>query len=628
MATKVRGITIELGADASGISKALSDVNKDIGSTQRQLKDVERLLKLDPTNTELLEQKQRLLGGAVDQTKTKLEALVKAQVQVGDELSKTGQGQEQYDALTREIASCEQELIRLQVEAEKTGDKVETASEKLGKFGEKAKSLADKTKKASIAAAGLAGGLIGTAIKAGKTADDINTLSKTTGLATDTIQKLQYASDLVDVSFDTVSGSLVKLTNNMQSAQSGTGAVSDAFDKLGVSVTDGSGQLRDNEEVFYEVIDALGQIENETERDALAMDIFGKSATDLNPLILDGADSLKQLGEQAEASGLILSQDALDGANQFNDALDTMKATVGTSLLTMGADLAETLTPALEKLSEVVATVCEWITSLDGDTLAMIVTIAGIVAAITPVISLIGTITTVIQALIPVITALNAVMLANPIGMVIALIAALIAIFVLLYKNWDKVKEGFSKGWQAIKDSFSKGWENCKRILSAIGDGIKTVFSGIWNFIKGIINGILSGVETVVNGVIKGINFILGGISKIANAVGSLIGLNPINLSLNPVSLPRLAKGGTVLDGNAIVGEAGAELLSVSNGAATVTPLTHSSNNSDITGLLQQYLPYLAHDQNIYLNGKTLVGGIINDVNSQLGIMSMRGSNR
>ena len=81
--TKVRGITIELGADASGISKALSGVNKEIGSTQKQLKDVERLLKLDPHNTELMEQKQRLLAERVGETKTKLEALKEAQKEVG-----------------------------------------------------------------------------------------------------------------------------------------------------------------------------------------------------------------------------------------------------------------------------------------------------------------------------------------------------------------------------------------------------------------------------------------------------------------------------------------------------------------------------------------------------------------
>ena len=91
--TKVRGITIELNADASGLTKALTSVNKEIGSTQKQLKDVERLLKMDPGNTELLEQKQRLLNDQIGNTKDKLESLKQAQKEVGEELKKTGEGQ-------------------------------------------------------------------------------------------------------------------------------------------------------------------------------------------------------------------------------------------------------------------------------------------------------------------------------------------------------------------------------------------------------------------------------------------------------------------------------------------------------------------------------------------------------
>ena len=101
--TKIRGVTIELGADTSGLSKALKGVNSEISKTQKDLKDVERLLKIDPSNTELLAQKQRLLNDAVSETKTKLEALKQAQASI--DLS-TEEGQRQYDALTREIISC------------------------------------------------------------------------------------------------------------------------------------------------------------------------------------------------------------------------------------------------------------------------------------------------------------------------------------------------------------------------------------------------------------------------------------------------------------------------------------------------------------------------------------------
>lgn len=162
---KVRGITIELGADTSGLSKALKNVNSEIKTTQKQLKDVERLLKLDPKNTELLEQKQRLLGERIGETRTKLEALKEAQKQVGEELEKTGKGQEQYDALTREIVSCTNELEDLEKQASKTYqafEKIAAAGEKLKEVGGKIEDAGKSLRYVSAAAAGLLTGIVKT----------------------------------------------------------------------------------------------------------------------------------------------------------------------------------------------------------------------------------------------------------------------------------------------------------------------------------------------------------------------------------------------------------------------------------------------------------------------------------
>lgn len=163
--TKVRGITIELGADTSGLSKALKNVNSEIKTTQKELKDVERLLKLDPKNTELLEQKQRLLGERIGETRTKLEALKEAQKQVGEELEKTGKGQEQYDALTREIVSCTNELEDLEKQASKTYqafEKIAAAGEKLKEVGGKIEDAGKSLRYVSAAAAGLLTGIVKT----------------------------------------------------------------------------------------------------------------------------------------------------------------------------------------------------------------------------------------------------------------------------------------------------------------------------------------------------------------------------------------------------------------------------------------------------------------------------------
>ena len=142
MANRIKGITVEINGDTTKLSKALEGVNKNIRSTQSQLKDVEKLLKLDPSNTELLSQKQKLLADAVSSTKNKLETLKTAAEQANTALANGDISQEQYNALQREIIETEQELRNLQTEADKTN----TAFAKIGATGDDLESLRAKAR--------------------------------------------------------------------------------------------------------------------------------------------------------------------------------------------------------------------------------------------------------------------------------------------------------------------------------------------------------------------------------------------------------------------------------------------------------------------------------------------------
>lgn len=171
---------------------------------------------------------------------------------------------------------------------------------------------------------GLVGALASSTMDMSKTADALLTLSTQTGLTTDQLQEFEYASELVDVSTDTLQGSLVKLTNNMQTAATGTGSAAEAFKTLKVKVADSQGHLKNNYDVFLQTIDALGKMKNETERDALAMDIFGKSATDLNPLIEAGSGKLKELAEQAHEVGYVVDNETLQSFGELDDAMQKL----------------------------------------------------------------------------------------------------------------------------------------------------------------------------------------------------------------------------------------------------------------------------------------------------------------
>lgn len=292
MAGKLQGITLEIGGDTQKLNDALKDTNKEISSTQKELSQVEKLLKLDPKNTELLAQKQELLGKEIGSVKDKLDKLRDAEKQAkASGITNTEEGQKAYRELQREIVQTEQQLKGL----EEQNKKVNISFDSFKAIG---KGVADgmvAIGTAAIAAAGAVGGL---AIKAGAYADDINTLATKTGIATDQLQIYQRASELLDVDVNTIAGSMKKLTANMSSASKGTGTQAEAFAKLGISVTDANGELRSNNEVFTETIKALGNIENETERDATAMKLFGKSATELNPLIEGGIEDLNSYASE------------------------------------------------------------------------------------------------------------------------------------------------------------------------------------------------------------------------------------------------------------------------------------------------------------------------------------------
>lgn len=361
---KVRGITIDLGVDASGVASGLKSVNSSISSTAKELKDIDRLLKLDPSNVTLLAQKHEALQRQVTQTRDKLNLLKQAEEELKKQMVDGGteEQQKQLAALQREIISTERSLDNYENQLNDT----ESETKDLTKAEEQAEQATGKMRDgftvlkgalANLAADGIRKAVDGfkdmmTAAPA--FADEILTLSSQTSLATDTLQELSYMSDLVDVDVSTVAGSLKKLTKNMDSARSGTGSAAEAFSTLGVSVTDINGNLRDNEDVFYDTIDALGKMENETERDALAMTIFGKSATDLNPMIEAGSDKLRGFAQEAHDMGYVLDGDALEALGRVQDEFDRFGKQMEVVKNQIGAGVAPAIEKGMKKLSDAV----------------------------------------------------------------------------------------------------------------------------------------------------------------------------------------------------------------------------------------------------------------------------------
>lgn len=626
MSTKIRGITIELGGDTSGLEKSLKGVNKEINSTQKDLKDVERLLKLDPTNTELLRQKQQLLGKQVEQTKDKLGSLKEAEKQAQEQFQKGEISEKQYNALKREIVATEQQLDELEKAAAQSNATLSKISGEADKFAKSTSNLASKTKGISLAAAGAVTGLAGMAVQAGIAADDLNTLSKQSGFSTEQIQKWKYASDRIDVSVEDIVASAKKMKKNMDSTST---SVIEAWDKLGVSVKDSSGNFRDSDLVFEETVKALSQIENETERDVLAMTLFGKSADSLAGIIDDGGESLRQLGEEAEKAGLILSQDALDSANEFNDSIDTLKAKAAGTFAGVGNEIAQMLIPVMDDLAGVMEKVLKWIQSLDEDQLKMLTTILLLVAAISPALSIMSkmakTISFLSGTVIPAFGSALSFIAANPIILVIAAIVALVALIAtkgdeiqgILQKVDDFLQGVFAKDWTEQFGAFGEVlnaffanvkniWDSIKLIFDGIIDFIRGVFTGDWKrawkgvqeIFGGIFNGLIAIAKAPINGIIgilniaiSAINSVIEGINEIKFKAPDWLGGEEIGFNIKTIGkIPYLARGGKLSRGSAIVGEAGPELLTMQGSSAIVQPLTNQTSNTTNLGGVNVYV--------------------------------------
>ena len=178
----------------------------------------------------------------------------------------------------------------------------------------------------------------------GQYADDVLTMSTNTHIATDELQAYMYAAELVDVSTETMTSSMARNVRSMSSAADGTGAVADAYAALGVAVTDSDGNLRDSQEVYWELIDALGSVDDYTQRDALSMQIFGRSAQDLNSLIAVGSDGMEEYAQQARDAGAILDGETLDAFHAFDDVTHQLDQGVEAAQNALGTILLPILT--------------------------------------------------------------------------------------------------------------------------------------------------------------------------------------------------------------------------------------------------------------------------------------------
>ena len=302
---------------------------------------------------EALSAKNDVLSQKIDVQKSNVELLTE---KLKESVAQYGDYDERTKDWQAQLNNAEAELNNLNNQFDENKQKIAESGKEMGNLGDVVNGLTSKlgiqlpdSMKQSMNAMGsldasslaLAGGFAAVAtaiVKAEKAlismtretasnADDLLTLASVTGITTDSVQELNYMADLTDVSMDRIKDSLKETTNKMQEAATGTGDAYEAYKALKVEIINTDGSLRSAQDVFYDTIDALGDIKNQTERDALAMDLMSESAQELNPLIELGSEKMQAYAQEAHDMGYVLDNDALKALQGVDDAYSRLQKT-------------------------------------------------------------------------------------------------------------------------------------------------------------------------------------------------------------------------------------------------------------------------------------------------------------
>ena len=645
---RIKGITIEIGGDTTKLEASLKSVNQEIKGTESKLKDINKLLKMDPGNTELLSQKYKTLQQEIKATKEKLDTLKEASKQADQALKDGTISKDQYDALQREIAETEQSLKSLEQEYKNFGSvqaqEIAAAGEKMKEFGGKVES-AGKTLTTHVTLPLAAVGAAGVASFAevdktmqltnktmGNTEEEAQLLNKamkeaaansTFGMKDAATATLNFARAGLDAEqaasalapamnlaageggdLDTVSAGLVATINGFHGSFEDAGHYADVFaaacnnsaldvdslshamsvaapifssagysvndaalymgvmanngidadkaanslktglarlvspakegaemmDKLGISVTNSDGTMKDSITIQRELHDAFGKL-SESEQIAAASAIFGKNQ--MAPwlaLINTAPEDVGKLNESLETCAGTTDEMAEAMMSGFGGSLEKLKSSIDVLVTSIG----EALAPTIQKVAEFIQGLVDKFNALTPAQQKTIVKIGLVVAALGPllivvgkVISSIGTIMTWapkivsgVQSVIGIgsklmggLQALWGVILANPIVLIVAAIAAAVAAFIYFWNTSEEFRQFWINLWEAIKSAVQavvqaiatfftqtipEAFNTFVEFFKGLWEGIKSFFSGIWEGMKEIVSTAWEGIKNVV----------------------------------------------------------------------------------------------------------------------------------
>ena len=548
------GLKIGLEGEKA-FKQSISQINQSMRVLGSEMKLVESEFDKEDSSMEAVRARSGVLTKEIEEQEKKIEvlsdALKNATTSFGENDRRTQKWATELNLAKAELNKMRKSLdenTKSLDEAEKQTDDTSDAIEDMGDEIEDASDDADDSKKsfealgsvckgvaigitaafAAVSAAAISAGkaLVNMSKEGAAYADDVLTQSTITGIATDKLQEYMYVAELVDVSVDTLTGSMKKNINSMKQAADGSATYAEAYDELGVAVVDADGNLRKSEDVYWEIIDALGKVENETERNALAMTILGKSATDLNPLIEAGSEKMDELGKKAKDAGYVLSDDTLNaygalddqiqylnnGMTALKNALCTVMMPMLTELATKGVSLLGEFTSGInesggdvskmgdvikEVFPKIVDSVMEYVPMIVELGSSLVLALADSISAnidslVDSAIVIIDTLFDALVGMLP--TILNAAMKLGS-ALVNGLLKSLPSIAKAAMNIISTLAKGLSKSLPALIPSVVKV---ITEVVTILLDNIPMLISAALELIKGLAKGLLAAIPVLV----------------------------------------------------------------------------------------------------------------------------------
>lgn len=475
MAGTIKGITIEIAGNTQPLNKALEDVNKNTRDLQGELRSVERLLKLDPENTELLAQKQKLLGEQVDNSREKLNRLKAAQEQVNQAFQRGDLGEEQYRHFQRQVINAEQDLKKFENQLKDTGVTAKKASFDIQGIGDKLKGVG--TTMSAAVTAPIVGGFIAVTQGTKELRGDLAALSTNAQVAGQDMGVLNEAM----VKLHAVTGETDSNVEGLSELLA-TGFRDEQLSTLLDSLYGAAIKFKDTMK-FEGIADglqetlatgaAIGPFGELLERSGIQLDGFNQGLT---AAIANGTQEQYVLDVLAK-TGLAETYEAYRKNNEEMVKAEEANFRMQQSMATLGATLEPILTPIINKVTELV----NGFNNMSPAGQKVVLIIAGIAAAIGPLLILLGSLSGIFVSLTTIAAGMGLTLggLLLPIAGVVAAITGLIAIGVLLYKNWDTIKEKLASTWANIKSLFSGNIEALKRGILDLVNTIKNLFANL-----------------------------------------------------------------------------------------------------------------------------------------------------